>query len=258
MFEVSVLASGSSGNCVYIGTDKAEILIDAGISCRQICLRLETIGKSIQNIQGIFITHEHTDHVRGVGVLARRYGIPVFLNKGTFEHCAIPIEHSRIIKTDSELDFCGLQILPFSKSHDAHDPVSYLIKNGNKKVSVITDIGFCCDNVKHSIKECDLIVLEANHDREMLHNGPYPPYLKKRIAGDRGHLCNHDAAVAILEHGNKYLRYALLSHLSLHNNTPECALQTFTSIVQQRSDLKHLQTLLSFRDAPTELIRLGV
>ncbi len=94
MFEVSVLASGSSGNCFYIGTDKAEILIDAGISCRQICLRLEMIGKSIQDIQGIFITHEHTDHVRGVAVLARRYDIPVFLNKGTFEHCAIPIENS--------------------------------------------------------------------------------------------------------------------------------------------------------------------
>ena len=258
MFEVSVLASGSSGNCFYIGTDKAEILIDAGISCRQICLRLEKIGKSIQNIQGIFITHEHTDHVRGVEVLARRYEIPVFLNKGTFEHCSVPIKNTRIIKTDREMDFCGLQILPFSKSHDAHDPVSYLIKNGGEKVSVITDIGFCCDNVKHSIKECDLIILEANHDREMLHKGPYPSYLKKRIAGDKGHLCNHDAAVAILEYGNKNLRHALLSHLSLHNNTPECALQTFTSIVQQRSDLQHLQTWLSYRDVPTELIRLGI
>lgn len=257
MFEISVLASGSSGNCFYIGTEKAEILIDAGISCRQICRRLEKIGKSIQNIQGIFITHEHTDHILGIDVLTRRYNIPVYLNKGTLDHCSVPITNAQIIKTDKAVNFRGLHLLPFSKSHDAHDPVSYLIINEGKRVSVITDVGYCCDNVKHSLQECDVVILEANHDIEMLHNGPYPPYLKKRIAGAKGHLSNHDAAMAVLEHASKNLRYALLSHLSLYNNTPECALQTFTSIIKQRNDLKHLKTRLSYRDEPTELIRLG-
>lgn len=257
MFEISVLASGSSGNCFYIGTDKADILIDAGISCRQICRRLEKIGKSIQNIQGIFITHEHTDHIQGIDVLKRRYDIPIYLNKGTRDHCSLSITNAYIIKTDKAFNFRGLQILPFAKSHDAHEPVSYLIINEGKKVAVITDVGYCCDNVKYSLQECDVVILEANHDIEMLHNGPYPPDLKKRIAGTCGHLSNHDAAMAVFEHARKNLRYALLSHLSVYNNTPECALQTFTSIIKQRDDLKHLKTQLSYRGEPTELIRLG-
>ncbi len=256
MFEISVLASGSSGNCFYIGTDKAEILIDAGISCRQICRRLEKIGKHIQNIQGIFVSHEHSDHIQGLAVLTRHYNIPVYLNQGTLDHCPIPVHNAKIITTDKEVDFCGLQILPFSKSHDAHDPVSYLINNEGQKVSVITDIGYCCENVTSSLHGCAAVILEANHDTEMLHNGPYPPYLKSRIAGAQGHLSNHAAAMAVLEHADNNLQYALLSHLSLYNNTPACALQTFTSIITKRNDLKHVQTRLSYRDEPTALIVL--
>ncbi len=161
-----------------------------------------------------------------------------------------------LIQTDKEINFYGLQVLPFSKSHDAHDPVSYLIENRGTKISVMTDIGFCCENVKHSIKESALIILEANHDIEMLENGPYPFYLKQRIAGNKGHLSNYAAAIAVRDYGTKNLQYALLSHLSLNNNTPDQALQTFTSIVQDRHDLKNLKTRLSYREEPTELIRL--
>jgi phosphoribosyl 1,2-cyclic phosphodiesterase len=166
------------------------------------------------------------------------------------------IDTINLIRTDKEISFHGLRILPFSKSHDAGDPVSYLIENRGTKISVMTDIGFCCDNVKHSLKESELIILESNHDVDMLRNGPYPLYLKQRIAGNKGHLSNYDAAVAVLEYGNKNLRHALLSHLSLNNNTPGHALHTFTSIVQKRSDLRNLQAWLSYREEPTALIRL--
>ncbi len=256
MFEISVLASGSSGNCFYIGTDKAEFLIDAGISCKQIFQRLEKIGKSIQNIQGIFITHEHLDHIRGIGTVSKRFNIPVFINRGTLEQCAMDRGTINLIRTDREINFHGLQILPFSKSHDAHDPVSYLIGNHDTKISVMTDIGFCCENVKYGIKESVLIILESNHDTEMLENGPYPFYLKQRIAGNKGHLSNYAAAVAVRDYGSKNLQYALLSHLSLNNNTPDQALQTFTSIVQERRDLRNFQIRLSSREEPTALIRL--
>jgi phosphoribosyl 1,2-cyclic phosphodiesterase len=256
MFEVSVLASGSSGNCFYVGSNKGDILIDAGISCKQISERLSKIGKDINNIKGIFVTHEHTDHIRGIETLSRKHNIPIFINTGTLEGCYLDMGNMNIIRTDKEFDFNGLKILPFSKSHDSSEPISFLIKNGTKKISIITDVGMCCDNVIDNVCESDLIILEANHDLNMLKNGPYPYYLKKRIASTKGHLSNYEAALLVLEHGNKKLQHVLLSHLSLNNNTPETALKTFNSIVCERADLKKLKSWLTFRDKPTELIRI--
>ncbi len=256
MFEVSVLASGSSGNCFYVGSDKSDILIDAGISCKQIAQRLNKIGKDIKNIQAVFVTHEHIDHIRGLNILSKQYNIPIYINKGTLDLSFINSAKANIIETDEELDFNGLNILPFSKSHDASEPVSYLIKNKSKKISVITDIGYSCENVIQSVSESDLLILEANHDVNMLKNGPYPVFLKKRIASKLGHLSNYDAALLVLEHAKNKLHHVLLSHLSINNNTPELALNTFSSIVKERSDLKKLKTLLSCREKPTELITI--
>lgn len=256
MFEVSVLASGSSGNCFFIGTDKGDILIDAGISCRQTYCRLDKIGKSINDIKGIFITHEHIDHIKGLDTISKRFNIPVFVNRGTIENSFIDMGEFNLFKTGQEVDLNGLKILPFSKSHDAAEPVSFLIRNGTKKISIITDAGFCCDNIKNSLKESELIILESNHDLEMLRNGPYPAFLKQRILGEKGHLSNYEAGLAVLENANKKLQHVLLAHLSLNNNTPQRAMQTFNSIIAERSDLKNLKTWLTYRDRPTELIRL--
>ncbi|MCK5282682.1 MAG: MBL fold metallo-hydrolase [Nanoarchaeota archaeon] len=256
MFEVSVLASGSSGNCFYIGSDKGDILIDAGISCKQISQRLEQIGKDIRDIKGIFVTHEHGDHTRGIDVLTRKYNIPVYINKGTLRNCYLDKSNVNLIKSDEEINLNGLKILPFSKSHEAADPVSYLIKNKGKKVSIITDIGYSCDNVIKSVAESDLVILESNHDTNMLKNGSYPHYLKKRIGGDKGHLSNYDAGLLVLEHGKRKLQYVLLSHLSLNNNTPDVALNTFNSMLRERKDLQNLKTMLTYREKPTELIRV--
>jgi phosphoribosyl 1,2-cyclic phosphodiesterase len=256
MFEVSVLASGSSGNCFYVGTEKNEILIDAGISAKQISDRLTKLGKSIESIKGIFITHEHIDHIRGIDVLSKKYNIPVYSTKGTLANSYLDMGNINIIKKDEDIDFNGIKILPFSKSHDADEPVSYLIKNNNKKISIITDIGYCCHNVISGIKESELIVLESNHDPFMLKNGNYPEFLKKRIASDKGHLSNYQAALAVLEHGNKRLQHILLSHLSLNNNTPQVAMKTFNSILCERTDLKQLKTWLTYREKPTEIIKI--
>jgi phosphoribosyl 1,2-cyclic phosphodiesterase len=256
MFEVSVLASGSSGNCFYIGSDKGDILIDAGISCKQISDRMNQLGKDIANIKGIFVTHEHTDHIRGIEVLSRKYNIPIFINKGTLSNSFMDMGNFKIMRTNKEIDFNGLKIFPFSKNHDASDPVSFLIKNGTKKISVITDVGICCENVIQSVQESDMIILESNHDLHMLKNGLYPYYLKKRIASKEGHLSNYEAALLVLEHGDKKLQHVLLSHMSLNNNTPEMALKTFNSVVCERSDLKRLKTWLTFRDKSTELINI--
>lgn len=256
MFEVSVLASGSSGNCFYIGTDKGDILIDAGISCKQISQRLEQIGKSMDNIKGIFVTHEHVDHISGIEVLSRRYNVPIFINRGTLGNSYLDMGNIQLIKRNDEIDFNGLKISSFSKCHDAADPVSYLIKNGSKKISVITDIGCCCENVIESVKESDLIILESNHDLNMLKNGPYPYFLKKKISSTKGHLSNYESALLVLEFGNKRLQHVLLSHLSLNNNTPELAMKTFNSIVCERDDLRKLKMWLTYREKPTELIRI--
>ncbi len=256
MFEVSVLASGSSGNCFYIGNKRGDILIDAGISCKQISERLEKIGKSIENIKAIFVTHEHTDHIRGIETLSRNHNIPIYINEGTLNNSYLDMGNVQLIKSDREFDFNGLKILPFSKNHDASEPISYVIKNGSKKISVITDVGCCCENVIRNVMESDLIILEANHDINMLKNGPYPYFLKKRIASTQGHLSNYEAGLLILEHGNKKLQHVLLSHLSLNNNSQELAMKTFNTIVGERSDLKKLKSWMTYREKPTELIKI--
>jgi len=255
MFEISALASGSSGNCFYIGTESASVLVDAGISAREIRQRMEYLGKDIRELNGIFVTHEHTDHTSGIGALSKKYDIPVYLTEGTYENSRILADEVFFLKSDKEFQFHGLKILPFSKNHDAAEPVSYVIRNNGHKVSILTDVGFPCLNVINSIAEADLLCLEANHDVHMLKNGSYPAVLKKRIASDKGHLSNYDAALLVLQHASPNLKHVLLSHLSLNNNTPELALSTFNSIVSERKDL-NFRTWLTYREKPTSLIRI--
>jgi len=256
MLEVSVLASGSSGNCFYVGSGGAGVLVDVGISTKQIVNRLTKIGRDIKNIQGIFISHEHTDHIRGIELLSRRHNIPVFVNKGTLRNCYLDMGNVQFFRTDDEIDLDGMKIMPFAKSHDAAEPVSFRIKKGGKSVSILTDIGKSCENCCSNVSESDLVILESNHDLDMLKNGPYPHYLKKRIVSKDGHLSNYEAALMVLEHGNKKLQHVLLSHLSLNNNRPEIALNTFNSIVCERQDLKKLKSYMTYREKPTELIKL--
>ncbi len=253
---ICALGSGSSGNSYYIENNKKAILVDAGFSAKQISEKLASIGKSAESIKGIFITHEHIDHVRGVDVLARQLNIPVFATKLTSENCFLCSDDSLInnIKNDEAINLAGLKIQAFAKSHDASDPVSYSISNG-KKISIITDLGKVSQDVIDSVSSSNFLFFESNHDEEMLSNGPYPYFLKARIRGEQGHLSNRKASLCILEHATKKLKTLVLSHLSKVNNTPELALKTFKSMLKERSDL-NTRICVSMRDEPTELFRL--
>jgi len=239
--EIAVLSSGSSGNSFYVQKNKSGILIDAGISAKQISSRLKSLGINDEKVKGIFITHEHSDHISGVDVFARRLQIPIFATKKTAENCFLCSQDNLInfIDNDSLLEIAGMKIEAFSKSHKAEDPVSYSISKG-KKISVITDLGYACENVIERVSESDFLCLEANHDIKMLQQGPYPFFLKKWIKSDLGHLSNIQAALCVLEHGKSKLKNVILSHISRNNNTPFIALKTFNSLIKERSDLKPL------------------
>ncbi len=253
--EIAALASGSSGNCFYIAEGENAVLIDAGISAKQIVTRLLRIGGNPEKIKAIFITHEHIDHVRGVDVLARKLNIPIYATKAT-QNCFLCSEKKLIntIVSDATIKIGALKIEAFSKSHSAGDPVSYNIY-AKKKVSVITDAGYVCENIKAHISNCHFLFIEANHDETMLQNGPYPFFLKKWISGKGGHLSNREAASSVAEHGSHKLEKVVLSHLSHTNNTSQIALQTFQNILSDKGAIMP-EIIVSQREAPTELFTI--
>jgi phosphoribosyl 1,2-cyclic phosphodiesterase len=254
--ELSVLGSGSSGNCFFVQNNKSAILVDAGLSAKQIVSRLGAIGASSARVKGIFITHEHADHVRGADVLARQLNIPIFATKKTVHDSFLCSDSNLInpIKNNEILKLAGMEISAFSKSHKAADPISFSIRNG-KTISVITDAGFACDNIISAVSDSDFLCIESNHDEKMLLDGPYPYFLKQWIKSDVGHLSNRQSALCVLEHANSKLNHIVLSHLSQTNNTPELALKTFKSLIKERSDL-NLKITHSGRDIPTKLFKI--
>jgi len=255
--EICALASGSSGNCFYLGNRKdSGILIDAGITCKQIVERLAKIGKKPDKIKAIFITHEHSDHIRGADVFARNFRVPIFATKKTIKGRFLCSNENLInpIKNNETLQAAGLQIEAFSKSHLAEDPVSYNIIN-HKRVSVITDVGHACKNVISNVADSDFLFLESNYDELMLKNSFYPPHTKAWIKSDEGHLSNTQAGLCVLEHGSKKLKNVVLSHISINNNTENIAFNTFSSLIKERKDLSP-KVSCSSREMPTRLFRL--
>lgn len=256
--EACSLASGSSGNCFYIADkNKKGILIDAGVSSKQIVERLNLIGRKPENIKAIFITHEHADHIRGADVFSRQFNVPIFVNKNTEESCFLCLDKENInhIKDKEIVSIGELEIEGFSKSHKAAEPIAYNIY-GKKKISVITDLGYTCTNVVKNIADSDFLFLESNHDENMLEAGPYPFYLKKWIKSNEGHLSNFQAAICVLEHASPNIKNIVLSHISKINNTPELALRTFGLLLKERKDISP-KLSISSREFPTEVFRLS-
>jgi len=250
--KMCALASGSSGNCFYISNGKNSILVDAGISAKQIKERLDKIGADAENIDAIFITHEHSDHTKGADVFARTFGTKIYATKKTINQKYLCSEPKLIkeIKNNGETKVGEMIIEAFSKSHEAIDPVSFIVTCGKKKVAVITDVGYACKNVIKHVKQADFVFLESNHDEEMLVNGPYPYFLKKWIKSDTGHLSNKQAGLCILEHASPKLKGVILSHLSKTNNTPETAMETFNSFMKERINPPEVSISTT---SPTEL-----
>lgn len=253
--KIAALASGSAGNCFYIEDDKSEtaVLIDAGISTKQISLRLAMLGLTTAKINGIFITHEHADHVKGADVFARKFKVPIFATKKTIDSCSLCSDKSLIktIKNNDVINIGGNNVQAFSKTHKAADPISFTIF-ANKKVSIITDAGHACNNIIEHIAAADFLCLETNHDPDMLKNGPYPAFLKNWIAGDNGHLSNVAAGHCVLEHAPQKLQNIVLSHLSGTNNTPDLAFSTFMSIINKRRNFSP-EVHVSTQFTPTKL-----
>ena len=227
------IASGSSGNCVYVGSDATHLLVDVGISGKKTESGLEELGISGGDLDGILITHEHADHISGLGVLARKYEIPIYATRGTIEAVrqmksmgSIDQELWVEVKEDQRFTIKDLTVNPLRISHDAAQPVAYRISYGSKRVAVCTDLGVYNDYTVECLKGLDAILLEANHDVNMLQVGPYPYPLKQRILGSRGHLSNENSGRLLCRILHDKLKTILLGHLSKENNLPELAYET--------------------------------
>lgn len=231
--ELCSIASGSSGNCIYAGTDECHVLVDAGISGKRIEAGLNEIGYKSSELQGILVTHEHADHIKGLGVMARRYGLPIYATGGTIDwiksHQAIgKVDASLFHEIQPEVEFTlgDMRIFPMATSHDAAEPVAYIMRSGRKSMGVVTDLGKYDHSVVDKLQGLDVLLLEANHDVHMLEVGRYPYHLKQRILSDRGHLSNELSGRLLGDLLHDGFKKVLLGHLSAENNYPRLASET--------------------------------
>ena len=257
------LSSGSSGNCQYIETKDSKILIDAGFSGKTIQGLLASIGVDPTTIDAIFVTHEHIDHTKGVGVLSRRFDIPIYANADTWVGMEKTIgkikeENIKIFTTEKHFDLRDITVYPLGIFHDAADPVGYIVHNKNKKISVVTDTGWVNDSMIDKIKDSHLYFMESNHDVAMLKEGSYPWPLKQRILSTKGHLSNDDCGRVLSNILKGVGEIVLLGHLSQDNNIPDLALETVKNcITNQGIDIeKDILLGLSHRDKATEVFCL--
>lgn len=236
-FEFSPLFSSSSGNATFVNAGGTNILIDAGTTGAMLCDALCSLGKRPESIEAILVTHEHSDHVKGVGVFSRKFDVPVYANAKTWEAMAkkvgnISEKNIRIIDKN-EFYIGNVCAAPFSLSHDAVDPVGYAVMAGNKKIGVLTDTGKVTSQMLGILEGASVVLLESNHDIEMLQNGMYPYYLKKRILSTKGHLSNMDAGSISIELLKKGVRGILLGHISSQNNHKQLAYDTVSQILEE-------------------------
>lgn len=243
------LYSGSSGNSMFVGTDKAKILIDAGLPGKKIDAALQEINQDPKELNGIFITHEHSDHIKGIGVLSRKYDIPIYANSETWSAMEGSIgkvkEHNiKVIDKRSVTEINDMNVKAFNIPHDAVAPMGYTVNSGQKSISVATDFGTFTKEIYDNIKESEVILLESNHDINMLKFGPYPYQLKRRILSEIGHLSNDDCGSAIVELCKCYRnKKIILGHLSNTNNQPDLAYQTVLNVLNENG-IKQKQDIM--------------
>lgn len=261
------IASGSSGNCIYAGSEKTGILIDVGISGKRVNEGLAQIDRKGEELSGIFITHEHIDHIQGLGVLMRKYHLPVYASRGTVNAILrygklgkLDPELFHPLEMDQDLQLGDLSIKPFSISHDAAEPCGYRVTDGKGSVAVATDMGCYDDHIVEQLQNLDAIVLESNHDVNMLQVGPYPYPLKMRILGERGHLSNEAAGHLLIDILHDNMKKIFLGHLSKENNYEALALATVSSEITTCEETPYraddFDISIAPRDHISEMIRI--
>lgn len=245
----SVLASGSTGNAIYIETEEHAFLVDAGLSGKHMEGLLQQIERKPDQLDGILVTHEHSDHIKGVGVLARKYKLPIYANEKTWQAMSpligeIPTDLKFIFPTESVRSFKGLDIESFGVSHDAAEPMFYIFHHNGKKLVVITDTGYVSNRMIGTIENADYYIFESNHDVEMLRMGKYPWNIKRRILSDIGHVSNEDAAMAMSECIGDNTKGIYLAHLSKDNNMKELARMSVGQVLESRGFVVGVQVSL--------------
>ena len=225
MLEICAIASGSNGNCYYIGNETGAVLIDAGISYKLIMSRMKEKGLNPEKIKAVFISHEHIDHIRGAKVLEKRMNIPVYVTSKTFfgVYKNVQPDNPRFFSPGDEITEGEFKVVSFLKNHDASEPCSFRVEYEGKSIGVFTDIGEPCERVTANLALCDVLFLETNYDEKMLWEGRYPWFLKQRISSLHGHLSNRQAFELLDKHAGSHLKCVFLSHISKENNTPEIA-----------------------------------
>ena len=252
MIDICAIASGSNGNCYYIGNDRDAILVDAGISRRQVLNRMREKNLDASKVRGIFISHEHADHFRGVRVLSKHLDVPVFMTLNTFEKSWGPHRPAKIVHFNPGdiVELGSFKVHTFLKQHDAVQPCSFRVEHNGINVGVMTDIGEACEDVKRHFSACQAVFLESNYDEDMLWKGAYPWHLKKRVASHVGHLSNAQACELLKEYGADDLKAVFLSHLSADNNRPEIAIEAFGELKSR------FNVMLTNRYAPADVFTL--
>jgi len=249
---ITSLNSGSNGNCYYVGNDTEAVLIDAGISCREIEKRMKRLGLFIEKVKAVFVSHEHSDHIKGLPVLVKKYQLPVYITPLTMRRGGL-IFDEHLLKSfiaHEAVSIGQLSIIPFPKFHDASDPYSFIVSGNHICVGVFTDIGAPCNHLKHYFNQCHAAFLEANYDEEMLEKGNYPFHLKKRIRGGLGHLSNKQALELFLSHRPHFMSHLLLSHLSKNNNSPELVQNLFNAYAE------NVRVVIASRYQETEVFHI--
>ncbi|WP_316848616.1 MBL fold metallo-hydrolase [Pedobacter psychrodurus] len=252
--------SGSNGNCYYVGNDNEAVLVDVGLTCKEVERRMDRLGLAINKVKAIFISHEHSDHIKGLAVFAKKHKLPVYISTATLKSSRLLLDENNTFSLNhlQNIQIGNLKISAFSKFHDAADPYSFTVECNDVRVGVFTDIGSVCDRLITHFKNCHAAFLEANYDTQMLENGRYPYFLKRRIMSGHGHLSNAQALELFTNHKAPYLSHLLLSHLSKDNNDPELVENLFKNVagdtfvkVASRYEETEVYYVSSNQNAPT-------
>jgi phosphoribosyl 1,2-cyclic phosphodiesterase len=253
---ICVLVSGSSGNCTYVASASTAVLVDAGLSCRETLKRLGAIGVDPANVRAVCLTHEHDDHISSLGALHRRLGAEIYANGGTIDGVSRDEKAAKlrwnVFATGVQFVVGDLRIEPFSVPHDAYDPVGFVVSSGASRVGIVTDMGMVTELIRQKLRNCQVVVIEANHDEVLLKDSQRPWSLKQRIAGRQGHLSNEQAAGLVADIAGPGLKAVFLAHLSGECNRPELAVKAIREALKKRS-CESVAVNLTYVERPSDV-----